>query len=149
MEGVREQEREAAIARAREEAQAEANRQREQEALERQRRDHELTSDFTRAGEESWGQETTANMDAEADGSAELRLPPGVLTPLLKRHADLDGELTKRLEELERRLERGDKEMKMADVMTPVSRKKTGRAYVSLARQHTEKYVILSIQFSK
>jgi kinesin family member 22 len=31
-------------------------------------------------------------------------LPPGVLTPLLKRHRDLDDELKQRLHELERKL---------------------------------------------
>lgn len=36
--------------------------------------------------------------------------------------------------------ERGNKEIQLADVLSPVSKKKTGRAYVALARAHSEKY---------
>lgn len=68
-----------------------------------------------------------------------LPLPSGVLTPLLKRHKDLDDELKQRLEELETKYERGNREMQLADVLSPVSKKKTGRAYVALARAHSEK----------
>ena len=32
--------------------------------------------------------------------------------------------------------------MQLADVLSPVSKKKTGRAYVALARAHSEKYVM-------
>ncbi|PPQ86673.1 hypothetical protein CVT25_006748 [Psilocybe cyanescens] len=66
-------------------------------------------------------------------------LPSGVLTPLLKRHKDLDDELKSRLHELEKKYERGTKETQLADVLSPVSKKKTGRAYVALARAHSEK----------
>lgn len=66
-------------------------------------------------------------------------LPPGTLTPLLQKHRELDGELMQRLEELEKKLERDNRETSLAEVMSPVSRKKTGRAYVALARAHTEK----------
>ncbi|KAF8887574.1 kinesin-like protein [Infundibulicybe gibba] len=66
-------------------------------------------------------------------------LPSGVLTPLLKRHRDLDDELKTRLQELEEKFERGNKEVQLADVLSPVSKKKTGRAYVALARAHSEK----------
>lgn len=31
--------------------------------------------------------------------------------------------------------------MQLADALSPVSKKKTGRAYVALARAHSEKYV--------
>ncbi|KAJ7735754.1 kinesin-like protein [Mycena metata] len=65
-------------------------------------------------------------------------LPPG-LTPLLKRHKDLDNELQARLQELERKFNAGNKETALADALSPVSRKKTGRAYVALARAHSEK----------
>ncbi|KAJ7918374.1 kinesin-like protein [Mycena leptocephala] len=64
-------------------------------------------------------------------------LPPG-LTPLLKRHKDLDDELQARLAELERKFERGNRDAGLADVLSPVSKKKTGRAYVALARAHSE-----------
>ena len=37
--------------------------------------------------------------------------------------------------------ERGNKETQLADVLSPVSKKKTGRAYVALARAHSEKLV--------
>jgi hypothetical protein len=40
--------------------------------------------------------------------------------------------------------ERGNKETQLADVLSPVSKKKTGRAYVALARAHSEKLVYLS-----
>ncbi|KAJ7108792.1 P-loop containing nucleoside triphosphate hydrolase protein [Mycena epipterygia] len=68
------------------------------------------------------------------------KLPPG-LSPLLKRHKDLDDELQARLQELERKFEKGNKEVAtgLADVLSPVSRKKTGRAYVALARAHSDK----------
>ncbi|KAK2464524.1 hypothetical protein APHAL10511_003503 [Amanita phalloides] len=66
-------------------------------------------------------------------------LPSGVLTPLLKKHKDLDDELMHRLQELERKFDRGDKEVQLADVLSPKSKKKTGRAYVALARAHSEK----------
>ncbi|KAG2127654.1 P-loop containing nucleoside triphosphate hydrolase protein [Suillus bovinus] len=67
------------------------------------------------------------------------KLPTGVLTPLMDRHRDLDNELRARLEELEEKYERGTKELQLADVLSPASRKKTGRAYVMLARAHSEK----------
>lgn len=67
------------------------------------------------------------------------KLPPGVLTPLLKRHRDLDEELRARLAELEQKYERGNKEFQLVDALSPSSRKKTGRAYVALARAHSEK----------
>ncbi|KAI3614956.1 microtubule motor [Moniliophthora roreri] len=66
-------------------------------------------------------------------------LPPGILTPLLKRHKDLDDELKTRLQELEKKYERSDKEAQLVSALSPVSRKKTGRAYVALARAHSEK----------
>ncbi|KAJ7443844.1 kinesin-like protein [Mycena latifolia] len=65
-------------------------------------------------------------------------LPPG-LSPLLKRHKDLDDELQARLQELERKFQRGNGEAVLADVLSPVSKKKTGRAYVALARAHSDK----------
>ena len=37
--------------------------------------------------------------------------------------------------------ERGDKELQLVNVLSPTSRKKTGRAYVALARAHSEKCV--------
>ncbi|KAF7964350.1 hypothetical protein HWV62_9731, partial [Athelia sp. TMB] len=71
--------------------------------------------------------------------SSAQSLPSGVLTPLLKRHRDLDDELKSRLKELENKFEREHKETQLADVLSPVSKKKTGRAYVALARAHSEK----------
>ncbi|KAI5118492.1 hypothetical protein M0805_003523 [Coniferiporia weirii] len=66
-------------------------------------------------------------------------LPSGVLTPLLKRHQDLDNELKRRLLELEQKYEQSNREAQLADVLSPASKKKTGRAYVALARAHSEK----------
>ncbi|KAK0473722.1 kinesin-like protein [Armillaria novae-zelandiae] len=47
------------------------------------------------------------------------------------------------LQELERKFERDNKETALADALSPVSRKKTGRAYVALARAHSDKYLDL------
>ncbi|KAL5523354.1 hypothetical protein ACEPAF_1621 [Sanghuangporus sanghuang] len=66
-------------------------------------------------------------------------LPSGILTPLLKRHEDLDNELKRRLAELEQKYEQNSREVQLADVLSPTSKKKTGRAYVALARAHSEK----------
>ncbi|KAK7462307.1 hypothetical protein VKT23_007908 [Stygiomarasmius scandens] len=66
-------------------------------------------------------------------------IPPGILTPLLKKHRDLDEQLSTRLQELERKYEQSNKETQLASVLSPVSKKKTGRAYVALARAHSEK----------
>ncbi|KAG5716036.1 Kinesin-like protein KIF22, partial [Termitomyces sp. T112] len=108
----------------------ERERQREKEEQDRRAREQELesqrpTSSTARAKPQSPRKEQT--------------LPSGVLTPLLKRHKDLDDELNARLQELERKFERGNKEARLADVLSPVSKKKTGRAYVALARAHSEK----------
>ncbi|KAF9236661.1 P-loop containing nucleoside triphosphate hydrolase protein [Melanogaster broomeanus] len=70
---------------------------------------------------------------------AEPNIPSGVLTPLLTRHRDLDDQLQARLAELEEKYERGNRELQLADVLSPTSKKKTGRAYVALARAHSEK----------
>ncbi|OCB88535.1 kinesin-domain-containing protein [Sanghuangporus baumii] len=66
-------------------------------------------------------------------------LPSGILTPLLKRHEDLDNELKRRLAELEQKYEQNSREVQLADILSPTSKKKTGRAYVALARAHSEK----------
>ncbi|OBZ67407.1 Kinesin-like protein KIF22 [Grifola frondosa] len=77
---------------------------------------------------------------AKLESHTELKtLPPGTLTPLLKRHHDLDEQLKQRLEELDHKLDRANKETHTADILSPVSRKRTGRAYVALARAHSEK----------
>ncbi|KAI9569943.1 P-loop containing nucleoside triphosphate hydrolase protein [Boletus coccyginus] len=77
--------------------------------------------------------------DERRQAQADSKLPAGVLTPLLTRHRDLDDQLRARLAELEEKYERGHKELQLADVLSPTSRKKTGRAYVALARAHSEK----------
>jgi len=69
----------------------------------------------------------------------ETMLPSGVLTPLLKRHRDLDDELKARLRDLESKVDRDAQEVQLADVLSPVSKKRTGRAYVALARAHCQK----------
>ncbi|KAI0822872.1 P-loop containing nucleoside triphosphate hydrolase protein [Trametes gibbosa] len=66
-------------------------------------------------------------------------LPPGLLSPLLKHRHSADEELKQRLEELENKFAHGSKESHLAEVLSPISRKKTGRAYVALARAHTQK----------
>ncbi|KAG6857066.1 hypothetical protein H0H87_010031 [Tephrocybe sp. NHM501043] len=110
---------------------AERERQREQEEQERRAREQQ----------ELENEQTTVTMTSMKLRSPkkEQSLPSGVLTPLLKRHKDLDDELKSRLQELERKFERGNRESQLADVLSPASKKKTGRAYVALARAHSEK----------
>ena len=60
-----------------------------------------------RAAEEERSREEAEVADATKDKSVEIgqrSLPPGLLTPLLKRHQDLDNELRQRLQELEKKL---------------------------------------------
>lgn len=83
--------------------------------------------------------QTSIQDSSAAEQPSTQSLPSGVLTPLLKRHRDLDDELKSRLLELENKFERDRKETQLADVLSPVSKKKTGRAYVALARAHSEK----------
>ncbi|PPQ74075.1 hypothetical protein CVT24_012945 [Panaeolus cyanescens] len=92
-----------------------------------------------RAAEEERARAAQMHAAGSNSASGEVALPSGVLTPLLKRHKDLDDELKNRLQELERKYEQGSKETQLADVLSPVSKKKTGRAYVALARAHSEK----------
>ncbi|EIN08651.1 kinesin-domain-containing protein [Punctularia strigosozonata HHB-11173 SS5] len=73
------------------------------------------------------------------EDQASRSLPAGVMTPILEKHADLDDELKRRLTELEKKMDHGDKELQLADVLSPTSKKKTGRAYVALARAQSEK----------
>ncbi|KAF8650678.1 hypothetical protein AX16_005116 [Volvariella volvacea WC 439] len=98
--------------------------------------------------ERQWREEEEERRRSQAEASSsslimspkrEHVLPPGVLTPLLKRHRDLDNELKTRLQKLEEKYERGHKEVQMAELLSPVSRKKLGRSYVALARAHSEK----------
>ncbi|KDR80423.1 hypothetical protein GALMADRAFT_242858, partial [Galerina marginata CBS 339.88] len=104
---------------------AERERQRAEEEQREKEAAHDMEGRVTRSRSKSPTKETS--------------LPSGVLTPLLKRHKDLDDELKNRLQELEKKYERGTKETQLADVLSPVSKKKTGRAYVALARAHSEK----------
>ncbi|KAI0300601.1 P-loop containing nucleoside triphosphate hydrolase protein [Multifurca ochricompacta] len=66
-------------------------------------------------------------------------LHSNVLAPLLKRHQDLDNELRQRLQDLERKYDRNKRDGDIVHKLSPMSRKKTGRAYVALARTHSEK----------
>ncbi|KIL60297.1 hypothetical protein M378DRAFT_84006 [Amanita muscaria Koide BX008] len=109
-------------------------KEKEREEEERRRKEEQQERGMTRA-EASSSSLTRSPSKRDQDRS----LPSGVLTPLLKKHKDLDDELRQRLHELERKLERGNKETQLADVLSPKSRKKTGRAYVALARAHSEK----------
>ncbi|PIL26656.1 hypothetical protein GSI_11281 [Ganoderma sinense ZZ0214-1] len=85
-----------------------------------------------------------ADAEEEEDDSHLESLPSGLLTPLLKSkgHTSED-ELKRRLDELEARFERANKAanaaIHLADVLSPISRKKTGRAYVALARSQSQK----------
>ncbi|KIM91711.1 hypothetical protein PILCRDRAFT_137751 [Piloderma croceum F 1598] len=105
--------------------------------LEEREKERERENEERRAKEQHEQQAEAA--ERQADEQSKQTLPSGVLTPLLKRHRDLDDELKARLYELEAKFERGNKETQLADVLSPVSKKKTGRAYVALARAHSEK----------
>ncbi|KAF7426431.1 hypothetical protein PC9H_008799 [Pleurotus ostreatus] len=69
--------------------------------------------------------------------SISLSIPAGILTPVLKRHKELDSEVRSKLQELEQKFDRGGKDA--PDVLSPVSKKKMGRAYVAAARSCSEK----------
>ncbi|KAF8634231.1 hypothetical protein AX15_000994 [Amanita polypyramis BW_CC] len=92
-----------------------------------------------RRKEEQRVEASTSSLSRSPSKRDDGTLPLEDLAPLLKQHKDLDDELRLRLQELERKLERGNKELQLADVLSPKSRKKTGRAYVALARAHSEK----------
>lgn len=108
----------------------EREREKEEERRLKEQEEHEREQEQESSG---YGRSTSRSPKKEQT------LPSGVLTPLLQRHRDLDDELKARLQELERKFERGNKEVQLADVLSPVSKKKTGRAYVALARAHSEK----------
>ncbi|KAI0067006.1 kinesin-domain-containing protein [Artomyces pyxidatus] len=116
---------EAEVARRLEEKMEELERQRTREDEERRAREQ---AELLAASKDP-----TPRKETEHDG-----LPSGLLTPLLKRHQDLDNELRKRLQDLERKYERGN-DADFAHGLSPASRKKTGRAYVALARTYSEK----------
>ncbi|KAH9042670.1 P-loop containing nucleoside triphosphate hydrolase protein [Lactarius pseudohatsudake] len=95
-----------------------------------------------RAAEEERARKEAEVADSTKDQSLEIgqrSLPPGLLTPLLKRHQDLDNELRQRLQELEKKYDHDKRDGDTAHKLSPMSRKKTGRAYVALARSHSEK----------
>ncbi|KAI0630947.1 kinesin-domain-containing protein [Trametes polyzona] len=101
------------------------------EEREKQRRQEE---------EEAAAAARSQSMSMQDDQASSLQsLPPGLLTPLLKQRHSVDEELKQRLEELESKFERSNKDHRLSDVLSPISRKKTGRAYVALARAHTQK----------
>ncbi|KAI1786603.1 kinesin-domain-containing protein [Ganoderma leucocontextum] len=128
-----------------------------QEERERQRREDEeraaaaaalaSASASTSSSSSSAGSSASAShhpTNTEEDDSQLESLPSGLLTPLLKSkgHTSED-ELKRRLDELEARFERANKvtnaTIHLADVLSPISRKKTGRAYVALARSQSQK----------
>ncbi|KAH9050274.1 P-loop containing nucleoside triphosphate hydrolase protein [Lactarius hengduanensis] len=95
-----------------------------------------------RAAEEERARKEAEVADSTKDQSLEIgqrSLPPGLLTPLLKRHQDLDNELRQRLQELEKKYDHDKRDGDTVHKLSPMSRKKTGRAYVALARSHSEK----------
>ncbi|KZT40547.1 kinesin-domain-containing protein [Sistotremastrum suecicum HHB10207 ss-3] len=67
---------------------------------------------------------------------AKVTLPSELLDPILKKHADLENELINRLEEV-KALEQQyatKHQQPLAEVLSPVSKRKTARAYVALGR---------------
>ncbi|KAF9652469.1 kinesin-domain-containing protein [Thelephora ganbajun] len=81
-------------------------------------------------------QDDDVPMETEASGSANPDQINDVLEGLLKHHRDLDNELRTRLSELERKVKEDNH---LATVLSPSSKKKTGRAYVALAREYSQK----------
>jgi len=98
--------------------------------------DRQRAADEERTRQESEIADTTRDQTFEIPQPS---LPSGLLTPLLKRHQDLDNELRQRLHELEKKYERDKLDGDIVQKLSPKSRKKTGRAYVALARSHSEK----------
>ncbi|KAI0281792.1 P-loop containing nucleoside triphosphate hydrolase protein [Russula aff. rugulosa BPL654] len=98
--------------------------------------DRQRAADEERARQEAEIADTTRDQTFEIPQPS---LPSGLLTPLLKRHQDLDNELRQRLHELEKKYERDKLDGDIVHKLSPKSRKKTGRAYVALARAHSEK----------
>lgn len=72
-------------------------RERTREKEEEERRSREREADLQRPS-------STEDRAKSKSPKKEHTLPSGVLTPLLKRHKDLDDELKMRLQELERKL---------------------------------------------
>ncbi|KAI0642491.1 P-loop containing nucleoside triphosphate hydrolase protein [Trametes meyenii] len=97
---------------------------------EREKRQREAETSRRQSGSMSIHDEQASSLQS---------LPHGLLTPSLRQRESHDEELKQRLEELESKFERGNKEAHLSDVLSPISRKKTGRAYVALARAHTQK----------
>lgn len=77
------------------EAEVERRLKEKLEAMERQR-----AADEERSRQEADVANTTRDQTFDM---SQPSLPPGLLTPLLKRHQDLDKELRQRLQELERK----------------------------------------------
>ncbi|KAF8169839.1 P-loop containing nucleoside triphosphate hydrolase protein [Mycena galopus ATCC 62051] len=105
--------------------------------LEEKERERELELEKEREKEKEAGSSKRTKSPKRSPKPKTRELPPG-LSPLLKRHRDLDDELQARLAELERKFEKGNRDGGLVDALSPVSRKKTGRAYVALARSHSE-----------
>jgi kinesin family protein 22 len=70
----------------------------EEREIEREREEEE------RHAKEQHEQHQADASEKHADETSKQTLPSGVLTPLLKRHRDLDDELKARLQELEAKL---------------------------------------------
>nr|VWP00188.1 Glucose transporter rco-3 [Ganoderma boninense] len=113
-----------------------------QEERDRQRREDEERAAAAAALASTSASTSTSSSETTTRGSS--RFPRDLLTPLLKSkgHTSED-ELKRRLDELEARFERANKAanaaIHLADVLSPISRKKTGRAYVALARSQSQK----------
>ncbi|KAI0739220.1 P-loop containing nucleoside triphosphate hydrolase protein [Daedaleopsis nitida] len=100
----------------------------------------EREREHQRREEEEASIAASRSASVEEGESALQSLPSGLLTPLLKSsRASHEDELKRRLDELEARFERANKAIHLADALSPLSRKKTGRAYVALARSQTQK----------
>ncbi|KAF7763860.1 hypothetical protein Agabi119p4_8397 [Agaricus bisporus var. burnettii] len=113
-------------------------------AVERQKDEEERKVKEAKEKEEAEKRELERRKEEDVQGTPtkkgmQLPIPSGLLTPLLKKHRDLDDELRARLHDLEKKLEQGQKETSLASSLSPISKKKTGRAYVALARAHSEK----------
>lgn len=72
--------------------------------LEERERERALEEEGRRAREQAEAETSAQGSAAAVDEPSGQTLPSGVLTPLLKRHRDLDDELKARLQELENKL---------------------------------------------
>ncbi|KAG5222623.1 Kinesin protein [Salix suchowensis] len=98
------------------------------------RDDRERSGSVTSEKENRHHRQAKSKSKSPRKESISLSIPAGILTPVLKRHKELDSEVRSKLQELEQKFGKD-----APDILSPVSKKKMGRAYVAAARSCSEK----------